>query len=106
MKKLFSMFTLLALLATIAVPFVAQATEKGKSEVVMVMENKAHLTHRGEGDVKDAVAVNDVLSVYRRLGKNYQLRKVGEIKVLSYVDQHTFEAVITEGKIKEGDIAK
>lgn len=106
MKKIFSIFPLVALFAIIAVPFAAQASEKAKSEVVMVMGNKAHVTHIGEGDVKDVIALNDTLSVYRRLGKNYQLRKVGEVKVLSYVDQHTFEAEITEGTIKEGDIAK
>lgn len=107
MKGFIRIFALLTLLTIIAVPMVAQAAEKKvKGEVVMKVGNKVHLFHSGTADVKNEVAVNDLVTVYRQVGKHPQLKEVGQVKVLSYFDEHHFEAEIVKGEIKVGDIAK
>jgi hypothetical protein len=107
MKRIISIFALMALLTIIAVPLTVQAADaKANSEVVMIMGNTVHLVHRGAGSVKDAIAVNDVLTVYREIGKTPKPQEVGKVKVLSFINEHTFEAEIVKGEIKEGDIAE
>lgn len=38
--------------------------------------------------------------------KPAQEKEVGQVKVLSFIDDHYFEAEIAKGKVKVGDIAK
>jgi hypothetical protein len=91
----------------IAAPMVVHAAEKKvKGEVVMKVGNKVHLFHSGTADVKKEVDLNDTIPVYRQVGKHPQLKEVGQVKVLSYIDDHHFEAEIVKGEIKVGDIAK
>lgn len=98
--------TLLAI-SIIAAPFAVDAAgQKTKSEVIMKMGNKVHLFHSGKVEAQKEIAVGDVITVYRELGKNRQPKEVGQLKVLSFVDSHYFEAEITKGEIKVGDVAK
>ena len=91
----------------LVVPLTAQAAEKkAKGEVVMKVGKKVHLFHSGTADVKKEICLNDVVTVYRQVGKNPQLKEVGQVKVLSYAGEHYFEAEIVKGEIKVGDIAK
>lgn len=107
MKGIVGIFMVLTLVTVIAVPLGAQAAgKKGKSEVVMKIGEKVHLFHSGTADVKKEIALNDVIPVYRQTGKTAQLKEVGQVKVLSFIDDHHFEAEIIKGKIKVGDIAK
>lgn len=108
MKGLIRALTLLTLLAVVAVPIFAQAADekKVKSEVVMKTGNKVHLFHSATSDVKKEVDVNDVIPVYRNVGKHPQLKEVGHVRVTSFIDEHHFEAEITKGEVKVGDIAK
>ncbi len=107
MKRILSIFAVLTLLTIVAVPMVVQAADKMvKSEVVMVMDKTVHLSHIGAADIKNDIAVDDVLHVYRQTGKTPQLKEVGQIKVLSYIGEHSFEAEVVEGEIKVGDIAE
>ena len=39
-------------------------------------------------------------------GKASQLNEVGQVKVLSYLGEHSFEAEVLEGEIMVGDIAE
>ncbi len=90
-------------------PITAGAAEKKvKSEVVMKTGNKVHLFHSGTADVKKEICLNDVVTVYRETGgaKNPKTIEVGQVKVLSYVDDHYFEAEVVKGQVKPGDIAK
>lgn len=90
-------------------PITAGAAEKKvKSEVVMKVGNNVHLFHSGTADVKKEICLNDVVTVYREIGgaKNPTTIEVGQVKVLSYVDDHYFEAEVVKGEVKPGDIAR
>jgi hypothetical protein len=102
------MITLLAISIMVAAPFTVHAGEKKtKSEVVMKMGNKVHLFHSGKADAQKEIAIGDVITVYREYGKTSQQKKeVGQVKVLSFIGEHYFEAEIIKGEIKVGDIAK
>lgn len=107
MKCVFKIITLLTFSVMLATPFVSQAADKkAKSEVVMKMGNKVHLFHSGKVEAQKEIAINDVLPVYRIIGKTHQEKEVGAVKVLSFVGEHYFEAEITKGEVKIGDIAK
>jgi len=107
MKKLTLMITLLAISIMVAAPLTVHAAgKKAKSEVVMKMGSKLHLFHSGKVAAQNEIAVADVLTVYRESGKTHQQKEVGQVKVLSFVGDHYFEAEIVKGEIKVGDIAK
>ncbi|HBG06381.1 MAG: hypothetical protein A2075_00245 [Geobacteraceae bacterium GWC2_58_44] len=108
MKNLTMLITLLAFSIMAAAPLPADAArKKAKSEVVMKMGSKVHLFHSSKVEVQKEIAIGDVLTVYRQLGgKTPQPKEVGEVKVLSFIGPHYFEAEITKGEIKIGDIAK
>ncbi|MBT0663070.1 hypothetical protein KI809_02050 [Geobacter pelophilus] len=107
MKRLTMMVTMLALSIMVAAPLTGHAVEKkAKSEVVMKMGNKLHLFHSGKVDAQKEITIGDVITVYRELGKNRQQKEVGQVKVLSFIGEHYFEAEIVKGEIKIGDIAK
>lgn len=93
----------------VTVPFTAGAADKKvKSEVVMKVGKRVHLFHSGTADVKKDICLNDVITVYREIGgaKNPKSVEAGQVKVLSYVDDHHFEAEVVKGEVKPGDIAK
>jgi len=117
MKGIAKFFLLLIMAAVIAAPLGAQAAgNKAKGEVIMKVGKKVHLFHSGTADVKSEIALNDFIPVYRATTTGYQpakaqeqvkaLKEVGLVKVLSYIDEHHFEAEIVKGEIKVGDIAK
>lgn len=107
MKGIAKFLMMLIMAAVIAAPFAAQAVEKkSKSEVVMKVGKKVHLFHSGTADVKKEIALNDIIPVYRQTGKHPQLKEVGQVKVLSFIGEHHFEAEVVKGEIKVGDIAK
>lgn len=107
MKKLTMMITLLAISIMVAAPLTVHAGEKkAKSEVLMKMGNKLHLFHSGKVDAQKEIAIGEVITVYREYGKTRQQKEVGQVKVLSFIGEHYFEAEIIKGEIKVGDIAK
>jgi hypothetical protein len=107
MKKLTVFLTAAILSMVVAAPLTVHAGEKkAKSEVVMKMGNKLHLFHSGNVEAQKEIAVGDVISVFRESGKTRQSKEVGQVKVLSFIGEHYFEAEIIKGEIKVGDIAK
>lgn len=70
------------------------------------MGNKVHLFHSSNVEAQKDIVVNEVLPVYRVIGKSAQQKEVGAVKVLSFIGEHYFEAEIIKGEIKVGDIAK
>lgn len=92
---------------SMALPFSAVAAEKkAKSEVVMKMGKKVHLFHGGKVGAQTEIAVGDAITVYRASGKTRQEKEVGQVRVLSFIGEHYFEAEIIKGEIKVGDIAR
>lgn len=107
MKKLTMMITLLAISIMVAAPLtVHAANKKAKSEVVMKMGGKLHLFHSGKVEAQKEISIGDVLTVYREYNKPLTKKEVGQVKVLSFVGDHYFEAEIVKGEIKVGDVAK
>lgn len=107
MKNIFKIITLFSLSLMLAVPVVSQAAEKKvKNEVVMKMGNKLHLFHSSKVEAQKEIAINDVLPVFRTVGKSQQEKEVGAVKVLSFTGEHYFEAEVIKGEVKVGDVAK
>jgi hypothetical protein len=79
--------------------------EEKAAKKLMVKGAIVCLFQSGTADVKKAINVNDVLSVYRE-SKSHELKEVGKIKVLSYVGEDYLKGEVVEGEIKAEDIAK
>lgn len=107
MRTIARILPILAILAFVAAPMTASAAgKKAKNEIVMKMGSKVHLFHSSKAEAQKDIAVGDVLPVYRATGKYQQgKRVVGEVKVLGFLGEHYFEAEITKGNVKVGDIA-
>jgi hypothetical protein len=63
------------------------------------------LFQSGTEDVKKTITIGDVLVAYRESTK-HELKKVGKIKVLSYVGEDYLKGEVVEGEVMAGDIAK
>ena len=79
--------------------------EEKAAKGIMVKGTVVCLFQSGTADVKKAININDILSVYRE-NKSHQLKEVGKIKVLSYVGEDYLKGEVVEGELKAGDIAK
>ena len=116
MKNVLKIITLLSLSLMLAIPAVSQAADtKTKNVIVMKMGSKVHLFHSSEVAAQKEIAVGDVIPVYRQTfttsvrSKEAPVRGekvVGEVKVLSFIGEHYFEAEVVKGEVKTGDIAK
>ena len=107
MKKLTMLIALMVISTMVSAPLSANAAgKKAKSEVVMKIGNKVHLFHSGKVEAQKEIALGDLITVYRESGKNFQPKEVGQVKVLSFIGEHYFEAEITKGEVKVGDVAK
>ncbi len=65
----------------------------------------AYIFHSGTADVKKNIKPGDVLEAYRE-DRFRQMHRVGSIKVLSDIDENFFKAVVVDGEITAGDIAR
>lgn len=116
MKNFIKIFLLLIFTALAVSPIAVNAAEQVKSVVVMKEGSKVHLFHSGTADVKKLICLNDVIPVYAYTATGYKgpkvydqvrtSKEVGKVKVLSYVGDHHFEAVVVEGQVSPGDVAK
>jgi hypothetical protein len=64
-----------------------------------------YLFHSGTEDIKNAIRINDVLTVYRE-SPCCNLKETGKIKIVSFTGDNYMKAEVVEGVIKPGDIAK
>jgi len=65
----------------------------------------AYLFHNGTADVKGAISINDILTIYRE-EKSDDMKEAGKIKVLFFVEENYMKGEVVEGEIKPGDIAR
>ena len=72
---------------------------------IMKVGDVVCLFQSGTPDVKKAIAIGDLLVVYRE-GSKHELKNVGKIKVLSYSGEDYLKGEVVEGELKAGDIAK
>ena len=113
MKKI-GMLLAVLLISCVGLPHLTSAVswspleeerEEKAAKKLMVKGTIVCLFQSGTADVKKAINVNDVLSVYRE-SKSHELKEVGKIKVLSYVGEDYLKGEVVEGELKAGDIAK
>jgi hypothetical protein len=76
-----------------------------KTETPMRAGETVYLFHSGTADVKKAISVSDILTVYR-INPSCEVKIVGKIKVISYVGETYLKGVVIEGEIMSNDIAK
>jgi hypothetical protein len=72
---------------------------------IMVKGTVVCLFQSGTADVRKAINIHDILPVYRE-SKSHELKEVGKIKVLSYVEEDYLKGEVIEGELKAGDVAK
>lgn len=88
-------------------PVFPESLHENEEKTAVVNKTGAHvyLFHSGTEDVKNAIRINDVLTVYRE-SPCCNLKEIGKIKVLSFTGDNYMKAEVVEGAIKPGDIAK
>lgn len=111
MKKIVTIFSVLAMTVMACSPLAAQVTQQQQSlrgEVDTKAGKKVRMFHSGTQDVKKTICIGDVIPVYREVYAYGAIKRteVGKIKVLSYLGEHYLEAEIVAGKIKLGDVAQ
>ena len=108
MNRMIKVSCLFLLALAVLSPTTVFAKEKIKGEVVMKQGKKVRVFYSATGDVKKDICLNDVIPVYREspAGSHVYAKEVGQVKVLSYVGEHYFEAEVVKGEIKVGDVAK
>jgi len=113
MKKIVKLFVVLLVLCA-GLPQLASAVswsplvEEGGEKTVkglMVKGTIVCLFQSGTEDVKKAISIGDILTVYRE-DQKHEPKAVGKIKVLSYSGDDYLKSEVVEGEIKAGDIAK
>jgi hypothetical protein len=114
MKKIVWIFIVMVLWLIMGVPMHAYAVsysvvEEQRDEKIakgiMKVGDAVCLFQSGTPDVKKAIAIGDILVVYRE-GSKHELKEVGKIKVLSYSGEDYLKGEVIEGEIKAGDVAK
>jgi hypothetical protein len=114
MKKIIKFISILGLLSVIVAPLVTHATSFNplieehrllKEKTVMKTGASVYLFHSGTQDIKKALAINDILVVYRG-NSSCEMKEVAKIRILSNLGDNYVKAEVIKGEITEGDIAK
>ena len=113
MKKIAKIYAIIFLFC-IGAPLLANAVswsplqeEREEKAARGIMEKGAVvcLFQSGTADVRKEIHVNDILIVYRE-NQDHQMKKVGKIRINSYIGEDYLKGEVVEGEVKAGDIAK
>jgi hypothetical protein len=92
-----------------AVSYPPPTSEPGylKDEEVMKAGAIVHLFHSGTQDVKSAIKVNDVLTVYREFPPDISgaTKETGRVRILGTLGEYYFEGEVIEGSVQPGYLA-
>ncbi|MBI5376582.1 MAG: hypothetical protein HZA77_14205 [Candidatus Schekmanbacteria bacterium] len=112
-KKFIKALSVILFMSALSAPFTVSAVsypirvyhrpDNGKK--IMKVGQMAFLFHSGTDDVKKAIHVNDVLTIYR-IDTSCEISEVGKARVLSYVGETYLKVEIIQGEIKPNDIGK
>jgi len=105
------------LMATLLIPAVVHAVTYSfpenepaylKDEDVVNAGTKLYLFHSGTEDVRKAINVNDVLTVFRGypFGSSPEAGETGKVKILSFLGEYYYEAEVVEGSVHPGYLAR
>lgn len=78
-----------------------------KAEVMMTSGDKVRLYYEGTQEAKDMFCGGETVTVYRAYpGERLRYVEVGKVKIVRSIDRRHLEAIVVEGKVKEGDLAR
>ena len=113
MKKLMKMKGLCMTCALLAMSLILPGCEnlgiqpQIKAEVMMSSGDKVRLYYEGTQEAKDMFCGGETVSVYRAYsGERLRYIEVGKVKIVRSIDRQHLEAIVVEGKVKEGDLAR
>ncbi len=75
-----------------------------KAEINMTAGDKVRLYYAGPQVAINMFCIDEVVSVYRLEQKAYI--EVGKVKIIRAMDRNNLEALVVEGKVKDGDLAR
>jgi hypothetical protein len=112
MKKIvFNVLTVLLLLAAplhaVSYPPSVEEPTYLKDQELMKVGALVHLFHSGTEDVRSAIKVNDILTVYREYPPDISgiSKAAGKVKVIGTLGDYYFEGEVVEGHIFPGYLA-
>lgn len=103
---------LLALIAVLTLPaFMPACATLGtqpriQARVVAGTGETVRLFHGGTREAKEEFCLREIVPVYRYYGRYLQAKEVGKVKITQYIGEHYFDAVVVEGEVRDGDVAK
>jgi hypothetical protein len=112
--KIMRIILMMMLLICVSVPLPALAVSYPpawlfhrleKVETVMPPGAIVYLFHSGTAEIKRAVHVDDILTVYR-INTSCEVSEVGKIRVIAHIGETYLSGKVMEGEIKPNDIAK
>jgi hypothetical protein len=102
---LFSSMLLPLAAGAVSYPAPEERNEERAATPAMHVASKICLFQSGTPEVKATIHIQDTLIVYREL-PSHELKKVGKIRVVSFVREDYLMAEVIEGELLPGDIAK
>ena len=89
-------------------PFPEKEPSHVKVEAAMTVGTKIYLFHSGTDDVKNAIKVNDVLTVYREYPPDFSLESMeaGKVRILFPLGDYYYKGEVVEGAVQPGYLAK
>jgi|SRR6185369_17731356 len=112
MKRVLVLFLAVPLLLATpvhAVSYQPSGQEPGylKDHEVMKVGAKLHLFHSGTEDVRNAIKINDVLTVYREYPPDISgiAKESGRVKIIASLGDYYFEGEVIEGYAEPGYLA-
>jgi hypothetical protein len=76
-----------------------------KTETAMPPGAIVYLFHSGTDEIKSAIHVDDILTVYR-INTSCEVSETGKIRVMSNIGETYVKGEVMEGEIKPNDIVK
>jgi len=100
-------FFLAPLLHAVSYPPSTKEPTYLKDEDVMKVGARVHMFHSGTEDVKKAININDVLTVYREYPPDISgiNKQSGKIRVVATLGDYYFEGEVIEGFAEPGFLA-
>jgi len=89
----------------VSYPLIEEQREEKAVKGISEKGEAVCLFQSGTADVRKMIGIGDVLTVFRE-GPNQELKKVGTVRVLSFVGDDYLKGEVVEGEIRAGDIAK
>jgi hypothetical protein len=103
---MFSYVFIIPVIVTAAPVFPEPLHENGlKTEAMFKIGAHVYLFHSATKEVRSAIRVHDVLTVYRE-SPCCNLIETGKIKILSFTGNNYIKAQVVEGVIRPGDTVK